>query len=112
MSEQAPHNTPDNAIAVRRREAWQNLAACVQYNPELWFPTGSPGSPWYQEEAEFARAVCRTCPVKDECLTEAIMNRDEYGIWGGYDSKERKAMIRRDARVKAVEAVASEYNQQ
>lgn len=46
------------------------------------------------------RTICRLCPVKVECLEEALTyeNRaDLAGIWGGTDEKERKA-IRKERR--------------
>jgi WhiB family transcriptional regulator, redox-sensing transcriptional regulator len=30
-----------------------------------------------------AKAFCTQCPVKDECLAEALARREPWGVWGG-----------------------------
>lgn len=58
-------------------------ALCREY-PELnWFP--ERGKP-----AEQQRAVCRRCPVSDECLGYAL--GDNHGIWGGTSARERRKL--------------------
>ncbi|MFE2850211.1 WhiB family transcriptional regulator [Streptomyces lavendulae] len=42
-----------------------------------------------------AKRVCTGCPVRTECLTEALDNRIEFGIWGGMTERERRALLRR-----------------
>jgi WhiB family redox-sensing transcriptional regulator len=39
--------------------------------------------------------VCRSCPVRTECLADALDNRVEYGVWGGMTERERRALLRR-----------------
>ena len=58
---------------------WRERAACRDEDPELWFPT--PGA---IEQAQAAIAVCATCPVAAECLSEG-QARKAQGIWGGHD---------------------------
>ncbi len=36
-----------------------------------------------------ARALCRTCPIRLECLDYAISNDERFGVWGGLTPKER-----------------------
>ena len=55
----------------------------------LFFPERS------QVEAARAKEVCKTCPVKQQCLDEAIANREKHGIWGGLDTSERGREVRR-----------------
>lgn len=60
---------------------WRHQAACRDHDPELWF-SGKP----YEQAA--ALAVCRQCPVIDECRAFADDNNriNGYplqGIWGG-----------------------------
>jgi WhiB family redox-sensing transcriptional regulator len=38
---------------------WRHKAACLDENPELFFPIGTTGRA--VEQAERAKAVCRTC---------------------------------------------------
>ena len=42
-----------------------------------------------------ARAVCATCPVRLECLADALDNRMDFGVWGGMTERERRALLRR-----------------
>jgi WhiB family redox-sensing transcriptional regulator len=42
-----------------------------------------------------AKAVCTGCPVRTECLVEALDNRVEWGVWGGMTERERRALLRR-----------------
>ena len=37
--------------------------------------------------------VCATCPIQRDCLTYSIQNED-FGIWGGLNTKERKALVK------------------
>lgn len=39
-----------------------------------------------------AVALCQTCPAKNACLTHALMNDCEFGVFGGYTAEQRKAM--------------------
>lgn len=42
-----------------------------------------------------ARQMCFTCPVRRECLVDALDSRTEYGIWGGLTERERRALHKR-----------------
>jgi len=42
-----------------------------------------------------ARAVCLQCPVRLECLADALDNRMDFGVWGGMTERERRALRRR-----------------
>ena len=43
-----------------------------------------------------AKAVCRDCPVKQDCLEMALAEREHFGVWGGTTEVERKSIL--DAR--------------
>lgn len=49
---------------------------CRAQDPELFFAE-SP------EDVEFAKAVCRDCPVREQCLAAALERREPWGVWGG-----------------------------
>lgn len=40
-------------------------------------------------EVKRARAICNMCPVMIECLEYAIVNREEFGVWGGSTARDR-----------------------
>jgi WhiB family redox-sensing transcriptional regulator len=78
---------------------WRHFAACLDEDPELFFPVGDTG-PALLQVAE-AKAVCAGCPVRVECLTWALETGQNYGIWGGYTENERRELKRRNARTRA-----------
>jgi WhiB family redox-sensing transcriptional regulator len=57
-------------------------------DPELFFPTG----PTCSDQIEAAKAICNACPVETLCGAWAIDNAIPYGIWGGMDEWERRAI--------------------
>lgn len=46
-------------------------------------------------EQKRARSVCAGCPVRSQCLAEALDNRIEWGVWGGMTERERRQLLRR-----------------
>lgn len=71
---------------------WRMAAACRDEDPELHFPVAD------RAKAAAAKDVCRRCPVAKPCLTFALKTRQEYGIWGGLDERQRAAILRRETR--------------
>jgi hypothetical protein len=67
---------------------WRSRAACRSVDPEVFFPTADAG-PTYEAQVAVAKAVCACCPVRAECLTEALA-RIPYGIAGGLTPEERR----------------------
>ena len=78
---------------------WRHEAACRDEDPELFFPIGNTGPALVQIEE--AKAVCRVCPVIDECLKWALETGQESGVWGGLSEDERRELKRRNARLRA-----------
>ncbi len=60
-----------------------------------------------------AKAVCTGCPVRTECLADALDNRVEFGVWGGMTERERRALLRRRPMVtswrRLLETARAEY---
>ena len=75
---------------------WRDRAACRDEDPELFFPIGTTGSAVHQ--IENAKAVCRGCPVEQQCLAWALTTGQDAGIWGGLTADERRGLRRREAR--------------
>lgn len=77
---------------------WAERAACRGVDDEIFFPPGVDGShkgrpptARMDKDWEDARAVCRRCPVRLECLEFALATGQEYGMWGGLTPPERRA---------------------
>lgn len=76
---------------------WMALANCRGLDPDVMFP--SSGSKDDVDESVndavlAAKAVCAGCSVREECLEHALVNREEYGVWGGASERERRRMRR------------------
>ena len=67
--------------------SWRQHAACRGADPDIFYPATD-------EEAEEAKAVCATCPVRQACLEYALANRERDGVWGGLTERERRRLIR------------------
>jgi WhiB family transcriptional regulator, redox-sensing transcriptional regulator len=52
-----------------------------------------------------AKSLCRGCPVRTECLADALDNRVEFGVWGGLTERERRALLRRRPNVGSWQAL-------
>jgi WhiB family transcriptional regulator, redox-sensing transcriptional regulator len=66
---------------------WRHGAACRHHDPELFFPEGTAGPALSQ--ADRAKQVCGSCPVRTPCLDFAQRHRLAFGIWGGATWEER-----------------------
>ena len=77
---------------------WRSRAACLDKDPELFFPVGNTGPALLQIEE--AKSVCRRCQVMDTCLQWAIESGQDAGVWGGLSEDERRALKRRAARAR------------
>ncbi|MGW1624024.1 WhiB family transcriptional regulator [Streptomyces sp. NPDC002172] len=73
---------------------WRERGACLRVDPDLFFPIGD-GS-LTQVQITEAKAVCRRCPVMEQCLGWAMRVERVEGIWGETTEGERRLMRRRD----------------
>lgn len=64
---------------------WTVLAKCRGMEDAL-FPEPA--------EQRRVRMLCTDCPVRLECLAEALDNRIEWGVWGGMTERERRLLLR------------------
>lgn len=68
-------------------------ALCAQIDPELWFPIiDVRNARASYEAANYAKSICARCPLLLACLNTALVNKEEYGIWGGASPNERKRL--------------------
>jgi WhiB family transcriptional regulator, redox-sensing transcriptional regulator len=66
---------------------WRHHAACKKVDSDSLFVTGA--------QQRKAKRICRHCPVRTECLADALDNRIQYGVWGGMTERERRALLKR-----------------
>ena len=74
-------NAPAAAVGL-----WIARAACATADPEIFFPVG-------QESDTAAKEYCARCPVRGSCLDYALTAGEEFGVWGGLNEGERKAIL-------------------
>jgi WhiB family redox-sensing transcriptional regulator len=77
---------------------WRDRAACLDEDPELFFPDGNSGDALRQTEE--AKAVCLHCDVAVACLKWALDSGQDHGVWGGMSEGERRALVRGRGRVR------------
>jgi WhiB family redox-sensing transcriptional regulator len=66
---------------------WSKDARCRTADPDELFVQGAAQNR--------AKAMCMGCPVRTECLADALDNRVEFGVWGGMTERERRALLKR-----------------
>ncbi len=73
-------------------EPWRSDAACLGSDPDLFYPQRG-------QDLRAAKALCRGCPVRIECLEVSLAGDERFGIWGGLSERERHRIrrIRRKA---------------
>ena len=74
-------------------ERWVQQARCSQagVDREAFYA----GRQTRREEVRAALALCTGCPVRGNCLQNAVDNNDAWGIWGGTTATQRRSMRRR-----------------
>lgn len=77
---------------------WRDRAACLDEDPELFFPVGNTGPAL--DQIEQAKLVCDRCEVVRACLKWAVDSGQDAGVWGGLSADERRALKRRTARAR------------
>lgn len=63
-------------------QEWSERAACAGHDLDVFFAS-SP---------DRAKAICRRCPVRAECLYDALTHDTPSGVWGGLTISERRAI--------------------
>lgn len=72
---------------------WHLLGLCRGSDPGVFYP-----SPDDDSEADAAKAVCDSCPVRQPCLEFALNTREKHGVWGGLTERERRRVLRQRRR--------------
>jgi len=84
-------------MTTDRADDWRDNALCrptVHRRPEMFYPLGLDKGYTETPAIGAAKAFCRPCPVRAQCLAHALVRKEEWGIWGGLTPAERRAMLR------------------
>lgn len=75
-----PYLVPDN----EPRE-WRQEALCLESDPDIFFTERAALN-------EEAIRVCRHCPVKQQCLTDALKVDKQWGVRAGLTARQRTVL--------------------
>lgn len=56
---------------------------CRDIDNDVFYPEGNRQDK--DRAIALAKSVCEDCVIKQECLMSAVINKEEFGIWGGED---------------------------
>lgn len=73
------------------REPWVADAACLETDPEVFFPADGRTN-------MAAKEVCSGCPARTDCLEFAMTHNERWGVFGGLSYAERVNLRRRRQR--------------
>lgn len=73
-------------VSPADEQDWRLAASCRDMDPDLFFNGGFA--------TQRARTICASCPVRRECLDQALAMDEQHGVWGGLTLTERQAVAR------------------
>ncbi|MFF2026585.1 MULTISPECIES: WhiB family transcriptional regulator [Bacteria] len=74
-------------MSERESGEWRMDAACLDADPELFFPVES-GSQQRRVHVRAAWTYCGDCPVRGECYRDAVRTGEQHGIRAGLDMQD------------------------
>ncbi|MFN8075291.1 MAG: WhiB family transcriptional regulator [Kineosporiaceae bacterium] len=80
-------------LNTQNMHEWASRGACRTSDPDTLFVQGAAQNR--------AKTICGGCPVRVECLADALDNRTEFGVWGGMTERERRALLKRRPNVRS-----------
>lgn len=81
-------------VTPTQSENWQDSALCKGIHGAIspFFAHGYESKKERIEREEIAKKICGQCAVRAECLNFALRIREQHGVWGGLNEKERKQL--------------------
>jgi WhiB family redox-sensing transcriptional regulator len=70
---------------------WRSEALCINddsYSTQDFFDLSETNL------KNLAKKACFNCPVQSHCLYTSLISQEQFGLWGGLTSKQRKAFMR------------------
>jgi hypothetical protein len=82
--------------ALASSPEWKLSGNCTTADPDEFYPDKRD-----ERTATRAKALCTGCPVKAQCLAEALSQHvsQDWGVWGGTTHYERRKMRTQAAKV-------------
>ncbi|MGH3726328.1 MAG: WhiB family transcriptional regulator [Mycobacterium sp.] len=72
--------------------AWRDQAQCRDMPINVFYaPDGERGTALTLREMR-AKKICRSCPVQQPCIDEALNTVEPHGIWGATTPQERRGL--------------------
>lgn len=84
--------------ALLGTSTWRDAGYCRDKDPNLFYPLGRGRAAI--EQAEVAKAYCRSCPSREPCLAYALATGQLLGVWGGTSPEERRVLLGRGRRAR------------
>ncbi len=88
-----PKNTllPTKAAPDNLDLPWWHRTACKDQT-ELFVGPDSECKTWKPIRESMAKAICKRCTVRSECLADALKHNEKTGVWGGMGEDEREEL--------------------
>src|SRR6476661_6421447 len=74
---------------------WQTRALCRTIRTDVFFGPDSENRAMRSRREKQAKDLCRSCPVRHECLRHALDVGEPYGVWGGLTESDRRFGVNR-----------------
>ena len=83
--------TPPSQATTIRQMRWQERAAC-KGSTHWFFPVEGESESEKHERVAYAKTICLRCPVRTECLDDALRTVGHEGIRAGKTPRELRSM--------------------
>lgn len=71
-------------------QSWSLQGACYGLDQTIFYGNADGKHP--KKIVNKAKGYCKTCPVANICLYQAVKNNEQFGVWGGLTPRERNLM--------------------
>ncbi|TRW78552.1 WhiB family transcriptional regulator [Mycolicibacterium sp. 018/SC-01/001] len=78
---------------IQESWSWQWRGTCRDYPVEMFFPD-DPHRAVVRRKEKAAVAICRQCPVLQQCRDHALRTPEQHGVWGAMTAGERGRLLR------------------
>jgi WhiB family redox-sensing transcriptional regulator len=69
---------------------WTERAACRNAAAGLFYPVSCETPIARRTREAVAIVICTSCPVRAQCLDQALHTNERLGVWGGLTESQRR----------------------